>query len=306
MIFKISATIPTVQYGNIMPEIEVEAETFEEARDLAMERVREIWNSVCEEGRELRIRGSQPVGSVSAGEVVVCSFSGTELTMSDDHTYTDKDGNVFMSGSRYPEQFGYPFDKNMILPIYANKHEVQPKVIDDFWTDKGNLSRDFGHALHSALEVYGKHKALAEKLSTEEKPVKLGIPSLLLPVVEAFFEGRGDEEAIYEPFVVDVNGKRCGRIDRLVKTGEKSCIIEDYKTNGDLYKQGSPKYLKAPFDGKGDTSLTLLNQPISEYTLQLNFYAEIMESLGWTVEGLRIHHFDEEWKTIEVARVPLQ
>lgn len=303
MKFAITATIPTTQYGNLQPSIEVEADTFEEARSIAMPQIQEIWNSVCEQGKELRIRGEAPIGTVEAGELMTCTFSGEQLSLSADHTYTDADGNVYQSGSRFADQFTYEFNKDMILPIYAKKFDVDPKEVDAFWTHKGDNSRNFGNALHGALEVYGKFGSLAEKLSTEEKPVSLGISPVILPAVEDFFADRVDEEALYEVFVVDKQGKRCGQIDRLVKTGDKTCIIEDYKTNGDLYKQGSPKYLKAPFDSKGNTPL--LNQPFSVYTIQLNFYRGIMESLGWTVEGLRIHHLDEMWDTIDVPKVDL-
>lgn len=305
MIFRIKATIPTGQYANLQPEIEVEADTFEEAQAIAMPQIQSMWNSVCEPGKELRIRGSDLTisDSTDVGKIMTCTFSGEELNLDSKHVYRDIHGEVYMSGSKFAEQFGYEFPKDTVLPVYAAKYGVDPKLVDAFWQAKGDNSRNFGDAVHGALESFGKYSDLVEKLSTEEKPVTLGISPILLPAVEDFFADRQDEEALYEVFVVDKQGKRCGQIDRLVKTGEKTCIIEDYKTNGDLYKQGNPKYLKAPFDSKGNTPL--LNQPISIYTIQLNFYRGIMESLGWTVEGLRVHHLDEMWDTIDVPKVDL-
>lgn len=304
MKFAITATIPTTQYGNLQPAIEVEADTFEEARDIAMPQIQEIWNSVCEPGKELKIRSmSVTEQSTSETKEMTCMFSGITLYLDDTHTYRDSEGNTYQSGSRFAEQFEYEFPKATVLPAYANKFGVEPGVVDAFWTAKGDNSRNFGQAMHGALEIYGKFAGLAEKLSTEEKPVSLGISPILQPAVEDFFADRQDEEALYEVFVVDNQSMRCGQIDRLVKTGEKTCIIEDYKTNGDLRKQGTPKYLKTPFDGNGNTPL--LNQPLSVYTIQLNFYRGIMESLGWTVEGLRVHHLDEMWDTIEVPKVDL-
>lgn len=305
MKFTITATIPTAQYANLQPAIEVEAETFEEAQAIAMPQIQQIWNSVCEAGKELKIR-STSVTEASTGETreMECMFSGTTLFLDENtHTYRDESGEAYVSGSRFAEQFSYEFPKDAVLPMYAKKHDVPPELIDAFWTAKGNNSRDFGHALHSALELAGKYSDLVLQLSTKEKPVVLGISPTLLPAVEDFFADRMEEKALYEVFVVDKQGKRCGQIDRLVKTGEKSCIIEDYKTNGDLLKQGTPKYLKAPFDSKGNTPL--LNQPLSIYTIQLNFYRGIMESLGWTVEGLRVHHLDEMWDTIDIPKVDL-
>lgn len=295
--FKIGATIPTVQYGNLMPEIEVEADSFEEAQAIAMPQIQSVWNSVCEPGKELNIRNLATAGQ--ATKTMVCEFSQDVLFLDENsHTYTDADGNVYQSGSRFAEQFEHPFDKEKILPMYANKVGEEPATIEGFWNTKGQNSRDFGHALHSALELYGKYHDLAETL---DKP--LGIHPILLTEVESFFGDRVDEKALYEPFVASKELKRCGQIDRLVITGDKTCIIEDYKTNDGINKQGSPAFLKVPFDRESPTELR--NQPISIYTLQLNFYRTIMESLGWTVEGMRVHHFGEMLETVEIPRVDI-
>lgn len=300
--FKIAATIPAVQYGNLMPEFTVEADSWADAQKILVPQITEFWNSVCQEGSELKVRNAQ-VGSTDYGKSMTCTFTGEQLLLDSSHVYRDADGNIYESGSVFAEKFGYPFDKQKILPMYASKFGVDPKQVDEFWSLKGDNSRSFGNVLHGSLEVYGKFKELANKLSTEQKVVDLGINPTLLPVVEAFFtEDRLKEEALYEVFVVDKQGKRCGQIDRLVKTGDKSVIIEDYKTNGELEKQGSPKFLKAPFDKDGQA---LLNQPLSIYTLQLNFYRSIMETLGYTVEAMRIHHYDKEWQVVDVPKVQL-
>lgn len=305
MKFSLTATIPTTQYGNLQPSIEVEAETFEEAQSIAMPQIQQIWNSVCESGKELKIRGAVVTSDASPQEIMVCDLSGDTLFLDNTHTYRDEDGNIYQSGSRFAKQFEHEFNKSAIIPLYANKFGVEPQSVEKFWDLKGGNSRSFGDALHGALEIYGKFTELAETLSTEEKPVGLGIHPLILPAVEEFFEQNTENDAQYELFVVDKAKRRCGQIDRLVITGEKSCIIEDYKTNGDVRKQGSPKYLKAPFDGKGDPTLTLPNQPLSTYYIQQNFYREIMESLGWTVEAMRIHTYTTEWATIEVPKIQL-
>lgn len=293
MIFKIGATVPTVQYGNLMPEIEVEAPTFEEAQKIGLEQIQKLWNAVCEDGKELKIRGVQDGNRPT--KAMPCKFTGQVLFLDDDHVYRDEEGNVYESGSKYAKKYSYPFDKDTILPFYAKKTGVEPQIIDGFWTSKADASTTFGHALHQAMETYGKYNELATNL---EKP--LGIHPLLMGVVEEFFDERQvDEDALYEVFVVDKDKKRCGQIDRLVKTGDKTCIIEDFKTNADIRKQGKPTNLKDPFG-------FLPNQPISEYTLQLNFYREILEALGLTVEGMRIHLLDKDgWTEISVDRVDL-
>lgn len=296
MKYTISATIPTVQYGNMQPSIEVEADSFEEARAIVMPEIQSLWNSVCEEGKELVVRG-EPVLREVKHVVVKPDIGDEELAMDENHVYTDIHGTVFESGSVFAGKFGYEFDKAKILPLYANKVGETPETISEYWESKAKLSTDVGTAIHQALETYGKYGKLADKL---EKP--LGIHPLILPAVKAFFEGREDEHAIYEPLISSKELKRCGRIDRLVITESenKKCIIQDFKTNIDLYKQGSPKYLKAPYDKDG---FALLNNPIGEYTIQLNFYRSILEKLGWTVEGMELHHLEDKWSVIEVERV---
>ncbi len=306
MKFTLQATIPTTQYGNLQPAIEVEAATFEEAQAIAMPQIQKIWNSVCETGKELVIRDIQSAdGAIydNPTERMTCSLSGEVLFLDNTHTYRDAEGTVYQSGSRYAEQFGYEFNKDAIIPLYANKFGVEPGDVEDFWNLKGDNSRNFGTALHGALEIYGKFTGLASKLSTEDKRVDLGIHPILLPIVEEFFELNTEANSKYELFVVDKKNGRCGQIDRLVITGEKSCIIEDYKTNGNILKQNSPKYLKEPF-GRGSPT-ELLNQPLSIYYLQQNFYREIMESLGWTVDAMRIHTYTTEWETLEVPKIQL-
>lgn len=296
MKYTISATIPTVQYGNLQPSIEVEADTFEDARALVMPEIQSVWNSVCEEGKELVIKGAVDVPQVAGKRMKVDIGDIEYLSLDGNHVYTDDEGNKYSSGSVFAESFAYDFDKAKILPLYANKVGETTDRISDYWESKSKLSTDFGTAIHQAMETYGKFNSLSEKL---EKP--LGIHPIVLPVVESFFAERGDEEALYEPFVADSTTKRCGQIDRLVITGEKTCIIEDFKTNIDLNKAGSPKYLKAPYDKDGEA---LENTPLGKYTIQLNFYRSILESRGWKVEGMRIHHLDDSgWNEIDVPVV---
>lgn len=299
MKYTISATIPTVQYGNLQPSIEVEADSFEEARALVMPEIQSVWNSVCEEGKELVIKGTPLVVGQKPDKVVKPDLGDVALFMDDNHVYKDDKGEVYQSGSVFAGKFGYEFDKTKILPLYASKVGETPETIDDYWNTKGKLSTDVGTAIHQALETYGKFNKLATKL---EKP--LGIHPLLLPAVQAFYENREDEEAMYEPLISSKKLKRCGRIDRLVITDKenKKCIIQDFKTNIDLHKQGSPKFLKAPYDKDG---FALPNTPVGEYTIQLNFYRTILEELGWTVESMELHHLEDKWSVIEVEKVEI-
>ena len=226
---------------------------------------------------------------------VACFATGTVAYFDEaGHTYIDGNGEFYLSGSTYAGLFGYEFDKGMILPRSAKRLGVDKEVVDAFWTSKAVIATSFGTALHAAMEHYGKYLELSIKDGKG-----LGIHPTLEPIVLDFFKDREHEVAVYEPFISDELNLRCGFIDRLLITGHKRCIIEDFKTNGDIYKKGRPAKLRAPHDH-------LPNQPISKYVLQLSFYQEILEAAGWTVEGRRLHWWaGKEWQTIELERVDI-
>jgi hypothetical protein len=88
----------------------------------------------------------------------------------------------------------------------------------------------------------------------------------------------------------------CGTIDVLVNKGNKHVIIRDFKT-GDIYKK---------------TQLTpqakelwpeLENKMVSVYQLQLSFYAHLLSSLGYRVEGLEI--WAEAAEAWQVVKLPI-
>lgn len=295
--FEVVAVIPTGQYANIQPKLIYESEDFEQAYAAAMPHIEKISQQYAEEGKALVSTGpvaSAPMSTAVNREILKCYLTGAELHYDDlGHTYVDNNDEQYISGSVWKEQFMYEFNKGMILPKYAKKYDVPEWKIEDLWRAKADCSTTFGTALHQALETYGRFSELNELLGKES-----GIHPTLLPIVEEFFAERGDEQAVYEPFVADVRNKRCGRIDRLVITGPKECIIEDYKTNADLYKKGTPPNLKPPYSH-------LPNVPISGYILQLSFYKAIVEAAGWTVKGIRVHHWNGAWETIDLKPVDI-
>lgn len=296
----VTAVIPTAQYANLQPSITLEVDDdFDDAKKEALRHIAQFSSDYAEDGKAI---GTGEVRTVKARKMVPYIGEGEVFFDEAAHVYMDKDGNVFQSASQFAKKFEQPFNADVIVPVYANKHSLEPQLVKDFWRSKADASTTFGTALHQALETYGKYKALADELSTPEKPVTVGIHPTLLPIVEAFFtEERLKEEAVYEPFVLDFKGKRCGQIDRLVIVDreKKICDIEDYKTNADLYKQNSPKFLKEPYKD-------LPNQPIGGYTIQLNDYRSIVEADGWTVRNMTLHHWaGEEWDSILLDKVKI-
>lgn len=199
------------------------------------------------------------------------AFVGGEIDYDEEtHTYS-WDGQVYLSGSQYAKQFEKPFDKLRISDAMAKKWGVNPQDILDMWELKARTSREFGTALHSALQLYGQYDGLAKKL---ERETNLHDHPVIKKAVEDFYESREGEKAEYEIVIVDHKAKRAGRIDRLLITGKNKCRIQDYKM------------------------LAVTNpEKIAVYKEQLKFYAGIMKAGGWVCEGYDLFIYDGEWKT---------
>jgi len=202
---------------------------------------------------------------------------GNEIFYDDvTHKYTNALGEVYMSGSKFADQFGQPFDAQMISGKIASKFGLGPEehqAIQDMWKLKAEASASFGTAIHAALELYGKYKDLAESIGKEthfhDNPV-------LNQAVELFYKEHPETANVgYECLVVDHKMKRAGRIDRL-EYEEDGVWITDFKTNFDIQKS------------------------LKKYWLQLSFYAAIVQANGQAVLGLKIYHYTgNKWVTIE-------
>lgn len=248
-----------VDYGNLQPSIEVEADTFEEAQALVMPHIKQLWGQYA--NKPLKNSGSS---------VKVQAFVGGSINYDDaTHTYTNDKGEVYLSGSQYAKSLEKPFELDKISDAIAKKFSANPQAIRDMWKLKGDISAGFGTAIHAALELYGKYDGLAkqiEKDAVHDHPV-------IKKAVQDFFKDRESEKAEYEPVIVDHEAKRAGRVDRLVVLGDKHGRIEDYKCVAAMTPEKVKNYMK-----------------------QLDFYKDIMKSHGWEMEPSVIHHWDGSWK----------
>lgn len=274
---KITAHIPTQQYGYI------------ELSDLPDDPkvIEEMYNKYAE--KPISLTHTEALQGTTDDFVTITPFVGESFLYSDSkHEYL-KDGKPMLSGSAFAHAYTKPFNKEMILPKFAAKHGVSEQEIEDMWTTKAQVSTTFGTAIHKALEFYGNHRQTIEKTQGTFE-----IHPVLMPIVKAFYDSQPETHAIHEVFIN--SGDKVGQIDRLVITAPKTCIIEDWKTNGDLNK-GTGKML-APYSDLPDT-------PLSHYRLQLSFYKSILEENGWKVEAIRLHHFTGKWETIELKEVKI-
>lgn len=258
----LSAVIPVAQYANLQPTVEVEAETYEEAMAKAEAHITDFWNRHVENGKQIKGPSGKKLTAFVGGDINYDPIA---------HIYTNDAGEVYMSGSQYAKQFEKEFNKEAIAAKMAEKWGVDASEVVAMWELKSQVSMGFGTALHGALELFGKYKALAETLSKE---THLHDHPIIKTAVEGFYEGRGAEKAEYEVLVVDHAKKRAGQIDRLLITGANKCRVQDYKTNSDLTADKLDLYWK-----------------------QLSFYADILKAGGWVVEGLDIFHWNGKWTT---------
>lgn len=296
--FEMTAVIPVAQYSNVQPVIKGYGATYEEARDDANEKLAVLWSMYAENKDALKLANPNTPATAAVTETMKCYLSGTAVEFDPvAHSYF-YEGEKLMSGSAYASQFEHEFDANLIAPRCEKKLQTDAETIKDYWNSKADCSTTLGTALHQAMEHYQKYYSIFP-LDTDSKTGELkgtGIHPLLLPHVQEYWEGKDPANYVAEPFVVDVKNGRCGQIDLLEITGNKKCIIRDYKSNGDLEKLGQPAYLKAPYTN-------LSNTPLNKYSLQLSFYKAIVESHGWEVEGLFIDWFNGEtfeWEEISI------
>lgn len=197
------------------------------------------------------------------------------------HEYEDEDGNKFWTGSTWAHQFEKPFDPQLIAPKVAEKKLTTVDKVIEAWDMKSEVSLSYGTTVHKALECGIKYGELPNNPH-------------LAALVQDYLDMSHEDEQASELFVVSMEDRMCGTIDVLVDKGKKHVVIRDFKT-GDIYKKVSltPQ--------AKDLWPDLESKMISLYQLQLSFYAHILSSLGYKVEGLEIYaEANEAWQVVKL------
>ena len=258
---KMSSTIPVVQYGNIIPTIEMEGDNYPKLEKEVLSRLKSIWNRYC----STSLKENETDLKKFKKEV---SFTNEEIMYnSDDHIYTDMKGNRLISGSVYAKQFAKPFDRKNILPRFAKKWEVSASLVDTMWNDNSELSRWYGNSIHKLMENWFNYG----HLGCYHKPKNL----ILLNCLDTF--PLKDKKILSEILVSDIKRKRVGRIDgiKLLEDMEMTVDIIDYKTDAQIEKN-LPKHFN-----------------------QLSFYAAMLIEFGYTIRKLEIWNYTDSWKCYE-------
>ncbi len=271
MIESITATIPVTgqSYTDLRPTIS--ADSIEEYRAQLAEVGRLAGNELFVQRMEQNRKGKTKIVT-EQGNLYFDPVS---------HEYEDEDGNKFWTGSTWAHQFEKPFDPQLIAPKVAEKKLTTVDKVIEAWDMKSEVSLSYGTTVHKALECGIKYGELPNNPH-------------LAALVQDYLDMSHEDEQVSELFVVSMEDRMCGTIDVLVDKGKKHVVIRDFKT-GDIYKKVSltPQ--------AKDLWPDLESKMISLYQLQLSFYAHILSSLGYKVEGLEIYaEADEAWQVVKL------
>lgn len=276
--FTMTAVIPTAQYSNVQPSItiDVEDDDIEVVKTEARKHIEQISAMYAEGGKALT---AKQTATEATGELVE-TLSGEQMIYDDvNHTYHSLEGVQLLSASTYAQRFGKPFLKDMMAGKCANAWGVDEKDILNIWKLNGDISTNYGTAVHLAIELWEKHHRAGELISASKKDsdgTNYVLPDhpYLRQLVEDFAKQYPSVDPVMtEVWLSDIERGMAGQCDRLVDLGNKQCIVQDLKTG------------KTPDKNK-----------LKVYRHQLSFYAAMVEKAGWDVKGLEVlHHDGDKW-----------
>lgn len=296
---KIGATIPTGQYANIQPEIVLSEVTPAEGMKFGMDFIKSLYAKYSVAGlTEKELALTVLATKKSFNEDIAINFDPLP------HTY-HYDGKKLISATEYIKKFYKPFDSETISAVSGKAWGVPQDEVKDMWQIGGELTSDFGTLGHKALEFYENHKEAGAKISKAKGlDYNYAIPShpILKKIVEEFIAiDRSKGKITTEALITDIKKGFCGHADRIEIIDEKKkiCRIGDYKFNINA-DEIDPKRNKVltPFEH-------LPSNKLSKYQLQMSFYANMLESSGWTVVGLDVYVYEDKWVyyPLEVLKV---
>lgn len=275
--FRITATIPTTQYGNIQPEIVVEAETYTKAKAVAMRRLQALWDMYGE--RPLK-KNSPVRASIKRSFEEVITFTGEKIRWyPEEHEYTDLEGSHLVSGSEYAKSFDKPFDTERLSAAVGKKYDIPAETVAEMWRANSRISTTFGSALHYAMEQWFKYKNAA----CGGKEYNLAKPTFLREAVNTF--PLKDANIVPEVIVSNIANKMAGTIDgiEMIDSEKKIINVIDYKSDTDVEKN-LPKHFR-----------------------QLSYYAKILQFAGWSVGKLVVWNYtDGKWTPYESEILPVE
>ena len=208
------------------------------------------------------------------------------------HVYYDEQGKQMISGSLF-EAENKPA-VNLFFPAKATAKAVncKPNDVTDLWNLHGELASDYGTLIHKGLQTYFNNYELMRKI--DQNKGRSHVASNFMPVaigkiVDSYLaEHDTDLVRRVKPELFVRAGNRCGFID-LLEDNNGTYTIHDYKFIKEL------KAIKYKVYGT-----------LNNYTLQQNFYREILEANNLKVNKMVLDvYIGGEWKEAPVENVTL-
>ena len=290
----ITAVIPTQQYGNLQPGLEITDVDAKEGMEFGIGYMKELFSRFSEKG------------GLTEHDIVLSKLTRKSFNEDVDiefepvgHTYTHK-GKTLQGVTDYIKKFYKAFDADTISSVLESKWGVPQQTIRDLWEMNGKITSELGNLIDKTLEYFDKFKSTGEIISSQQKEeLNYCLPKhpILRKAVTEFYELIKDQKGTVKTQVMisDIENGICGQADRVLVLDEekKTCRIQDYKVNINAEEKDKGHKVLAPFDHLSPTKL-------SKYQLQTSIYANMMQKSGWVVEGIDIYVYEDTWKHFEL------
>lgn len=283
----IGATIPTRQYENIQPVIELQDVPLEEGLEFGMNVIKSYISRLSQHGALVERNATVKIKSFN--EDVEIDFD--PLT----HSYF-YNGVKLVSVTEFTSKFYKEFNSKIIAKTCAKSWEVPQEDIESMWESNGEMASELGTLVHKSLEHYYKFIEMGDKISLKNGKDNPAMPKhpLLKKIIEEFkvlSPNTGNIKT--EVLLTNVSLGICGMEDKLLITGTKKCRLSDYKVNIDSEKEDKNMKALEPFNELPSTKIT-------KYQIQMSIYANLLQKSGWEVEGMDVFIYEDIWKKFEL------
>ena len=202
------------------------------------------------------------------------------------HRAYDENGKELLSGSRAEKLLAGEANLSFAAKAMSKTTGAKAEDIMALWDKNRDLSADLGTLIHNALDHYYKYGDVMRKIDENkerEHTAKNWMPDYLGDIVDKFIKTSGITLA--ETEIRIKWGNRTGIVDNLARTGE-GFTLNDYKVTNEI------KQVK--YKGLGKKS---------KYTVQQNYYREILEEAGLHIAKMYLWQWDgKDWTRHELTK----
>lgn len=201
------------------------------------------------------------------------------------HIAQDREGQTLLSGSVAEHLLSPEFSTEVVAKKTAEKYDLSQEDVLAVWDAKRTIASSYGTFCHTALELWARLADSAGKMGYDTYEMfgpETG------RVVDNFYKTVLPDHTHFLPEVRIKHGMATGVVDLLAENMYLGgWDIFDYKF--------TPEIRNVNFKGIGK---------YPKYTVQQNFYREILEREGKTISGMHIaQYYHGGWIFHEVERV---